>query len=422
MAKRGFFAELQHQNQMAAKRQAQEQRAQAREYAAAVREAERAQRESDRAAAQLARATAAEQKAAEKEAKRLYEEMRLAEVESLNAELADSTDELDSILEATLDVDDFVDLEDLRATAEHPPFPRTDLEEPLPPPVPLEGRPKPELVEPEAPKGLGGVFGGKKKHAAAVEAARAAHEADVAAWQEEAAKLPGLQLQQMQSHDAREEQRLKELAAARGAYALECQARDAEVASTNERLDALISGVAAGEDQAIQEYVGIVLGNSVYPDVLEVEHEFAFDSSLNELELTVLVAAPEALPAEKLFKWVKAKDEITATALSRKDLKDRYASVIHQVALRSLHEIFEADRVGQIKTIALVVATEAKDPATGLSKRTAFVAVAAERDSFLAFDLSNVVPAATLQHLGAELSKNPFELAGIDESKGVRGR
>ncbi len=80
--------------------------------------------------AQLARASAAEQKAAAREAKRLHEEARLAEVASLNAQLAETFDELDSILSATLDVDDFVDLEQLRVTAEHSPFTRTDLEVP----------------------------------------------------------------------------------------------------------------------------------------------------------------------------------------------------------------------------------------------------------------------------------------------------
>ena len=39
----------------------------------------------------------------------------------------------------------------------------------------------------------------------------------------------------------------------------------------------------------------------------------------------------------------------------------------------------------------------------------------------MAFDLHNVVPSATLEHLGAAMSKNPFELVGIDGTPGVRG-
>ncbi|MCW2997041.1 MAG: hypothetical protein JWN65_590 [Solirubrobacterales bacterium] len=371
---------------------------------------------------QLARASAAEQKAAEREAKRLHEEARLAEAGSLNAQLAETFDELDSILSATLEVDDFVELEKLRVTVEHPPFVRTGLEVPTPPPVPISAPAEPVIVEPAAPKGLGGVFGGKKKHAEAVAAAQAAFAIAHQAWQAEAAAVPTRQLQQIQDRDAVEQQRLVKLEQALGEYRRECEERDAEAAASNQVLDELITGVQSGVDSAIQEYVGIVLGNSVYPEVLSVEHDFEFDSHLKELTLTVLVSPPERLPSAKEYRFVKAKDEITASSLPKTELKNRYSNVIYQVALRTLHEIFEADRAGHINTIALSVATEAVHPATGLNTRTTLVAVAAERTSFLTFDLANIVPLATLKHLGASVSKSPYDLVGIDRSQGVRGR
>jgi len=420
--RRGFFAELQYQNQLAARQQAQAERAQARAHAAAVREAEQAQRRAERAAAAATRASAAEQKAAEREAKRLHEESRLAEVDALNTQLAETADELESILSATLTVDDFVDLEDLRASASHPRFPRADLEAPTPAVAPVSAPPEPVFVEAEAPKGLGSMFGGKKKHAAAVAQAREAFDAQHREWKAEAAAVPARQLEQMQKRDALEQQRVRDLQAARDAYERECQARDEEAAQANEKLDALISGLAAGEHGAVQEYVGIVLGNSVYPEILAVEHDYEFDPDTRELTLTVLIGPPDRLPPEKAYRYVKAKDEITATALPKKDLKERYASIVHQVALRALHEIFEADRAGKIQTITLEVATDTKNPATGLARRVAFVGVGADRDSFLTFDLHNIVPAATLEHLGAAASKNPYELVGIDDAPGVRGR
>lgn len=421
MAKRGFFAELQHQNQLAAKRQEQAQRAQARAHAAAERQAEQARRQYERAQAQLARATVAEQKEAEREAKRLHGEARVAEVSSLNAEIASLADELDSILAATLEVDDFFDLETLRVQAAHPPFARSDLETATPRPEPLTVPAEPVLVEPEAPKGLGGVFGGKKKHAEALAAAQADFTAAHEAWKTVAAGVPTRQQRQTEKWEGDERQRNELLQQAQEEYRRECEARGVDTAAANLALDQLIAGVQSGVESAVQEYVAVVLGNSVFPELLSVEHEFAFDSELRELELTVLISRPDQLPAEKVYKYVKARDEITATMLSQKELKARYASVVHQVALRTVHEIFEADRTGHINTIALTVATEANDPATGLQKRTALTAVAAERSSFVAFDLANIVPLATLQHLGASVSKNPYDLMGIDGSPGVRG-
>lgn len=420
--KRGFFAELQYQNQLAAKQRAQAERAQARAHAAAVREVERARRAAERAAAAAARSAAAEQRAAEKEAKRLRIEAGEAEAEALNAELASLNYELQSILSTTLDVDDYVDLESLRATAAHPPFPRSDLEVPTPEPTPLAAPPEPTFVEPERPTGLGAVFGGKKKHAAAVDAARAVFDAEHEEWRTEAAKIPARQLQQIQERDELEQQRKLELQAARDAYTSECQLRELEVAETNQQLDSLIAGLTAGEPAAVQEYVGIVLGNSVYPDVLAVEHDYEFDPRERELALTVLISPPDHLPAEKSFRYVKAADQVQASLLAKKDLKERYAGIVRQVALRTLHEVFEADRIAVIQTITLEVGTETLDPATGLETRVIFVGVAAERESFMTFDLRNVVPGATLEHLGASLSKSPLDLVGVDGTSGVRGR
>ena len=356
-----------------------------------------------------------------REAKRLYEEARLAEVDEMNTALAETADDLESLLAATLTVDDHVDLDELRVTASHPPFPRSDLEVALPPVEPESAPPEPVFKEPKAPTGIGGILG-KRRHAAAVAQAREAFEARHEKWKVKAVAVPALQLQQIEQREALEQQRLRDLQAARDSYQRECEGRETEASQTNESLNALIAGLEARDHSAIQEYVGIVLSSSVYPEVLSIQHDYEFDPDTRELELTVLIRPPHGLPAAKVYRYVKTSDEITATGLPKKDLKARYVSVVHQVALRTLHEVFEADRTAQIQTISLKVATDSKDPATGLQTRIVFVGVAAERDSFMAFDLHNVVPSATLEHLGAATSKNPYELVGIDKAPGVRGR
>jgi restriction system protein len=105
--------------------------------------------------------------------------------------------------------------------------------------------------------------------------------------------------------------------------------------------------------------------------------------------------------------------------MSDKECRERYASAVHQVALRSFHEVFEADRRGLIRTISLEVGTSAVDPATGVRGYIPFVVAAADRESFMAFDLSAVVPALTLERLGGVVSKNPYALASAERA-GIR--
>jgi restriction system protein len=422
MAKRGFFAELQHQNQLAQKRQQQAANAAAREHAAAVRRAAQAQSQAERARAQQSKAAVADQKRAAQEAQRLHVEAMQAETASMNAALASELEAIDSLLETALENEVFVDLETLRTVAKLPPFWRPELEQPLAPPAPILAPPEPQYVELAAPKGLGGAFGGKKRHVEAVAAAQAEHAANHQRWQEAAGKVPGMQLQQMQAHQQAEHQRLDQLAEARQTYETECAQREQEAAAANAELDQLIADLELHVDSAVQEYVSIVLSNSVYPDTFSVDHDFEFDSTLRELTLKVTIPGPSSVPDVKEYKYNKAKDEIVSTTLTQKQQKDRYAAVVHAVALRTMHEIFEADRDRHINTIALAIGTEDIDPATGQMNRTALVAVAADRDSFTSYDLSNVVPAATLQHLNALVSKNPHGLVGIDETRGVRGK
>lgn len=416
MARRGFFAEMQHQAKVAARDRERAQAAQVRQHAAAVKQAEQAHKAAERASAQAQRADAATRKKLEKEAKDAHAAAMQADVDERNAGLEEVYAEIDSLLSATLEVDDFVDLEQLRTVAEHPPFDTPELEAPVPPPLPMPDPEEPQYVEPPTPTGM---FGKKKKHAELIATAQAHHQAAHQAWQAEMASLPQRRAAAAEAHAKQEASRVERLEAERVRYAAECAARDAEAAQQNADLDALMANLGYGTTEAVEEYLSIVLSNSVYPESFTVRHEFTFDPGTAELALRCLVPGPDKVPTTKAFKYAKAADEITETQLPQKAQKDRYAGAVNEVALRSMHEVFEADRRGLVRSISLEVGTETIDPATGTETYIPFVAVAAERDAFNAFDLSSVVPAATLTHLGAAVSKNPLGLVPADVS-GIR--
>lgn len=418
MARRGFFAELQHQQKVAQRQAQHRQNAAVREHTAAARKHEQAVKASERARAQATRASESERKRAEAEAKRLHIEAKEAEVGELNSLLAEVYDDIDGLLASTLGVDDFVDLEGLRQVAVHPPFDRTDLEQPTPPPPPVLRPPEPVFTPPPAPSGLKGMFG-KGKHEEAVAAAQAAHHQAMAAWQAEVAAIPAREAQGRQEWEAREQQRLGWVASERARYQGECDARERAAAESNAALDELIAGLNYGTGAAVAEYVGIVLSNSVYPPSFPIEHEFSYDQPSGELTLRVLVPGPDKVPGVKAYKYTKASDEITNTDLPAKARKDRYNGAVHQTALRTLHEVFEADRRGQIRTVSLELGTSTIDPATGQGVYLPFVAAATTREAFAPLQLDAVVPTATLTHLGATVSKSPYDLVSIDPS-GIR--
>jgi restriction system protein len=120
-----------------------------------MREAERARRAYERA-----------QAVEEKDRKRLYLQSRVADVEARNEELDAFVASLESLLAATLDVDDFLDFEALKEEPDVPPFQPGALATPEPAPAI-------ELFMPPKPSGVGKFLpGAKAKYEQAVEAAR----------------------------------------------------------------------------------------------------------------------------------------------------------------------------------------------------------------------------------------------------------
>lgn len=410
--RRGFFAELQHQAKVAEQRQ----QAANRQHAQAVKRAQVAHRAAERAQLAAERASEQDRKRLEREAAQAYAAARVAEAEDLTNDLVSKLAELDALLVATLAVDDFVDLESLRAVAKHPAFGHAHLQTPIPVPAPIPHPPLPVKREPEAVKGL---IGRKQKQATAMAAAEAQYAADYWAWKAVSDELPAKRAAALASHAESERIREQQLAAAVSQYERECAAREEQVREQNESLDQLIAGLGYGTVDAVQEYVSIVLANSVYPEWLTVAHTASFDPTEAELQMRVVVAGPDVVPTAKHYKYVKATDEIAAVAATQKETKDRYAALVHNVALRSLHEVFEADRRSLIRSISLELGTETISPATGQPIYVPFVAVASSRDEFEKLDLSAVIPPATLEHLGAAVSKNPYGLVPIT-ANGVR--
>ncbi len=119
------------------------------------------------------------------------------------------------------------------------------------------------------------------------------------------------------------------------------------------------------------------------------------------------------MPSEKAFRYVKARDEIASTAAAAADRKRRYAETLAQMSLRTVHELFEADRDTAVHTIVLNGIVDSIDPRTGQPARPCLITLRTTRESLEEVDLARVDPHACLRHLNASVSKNPNELAPV---------
>jgi restriction system protein len=90
-----------------------------------------------------------------------------------------------------------------------------------------------------------------------------------------------------------------------------------------------------------------------------------------------------------------------------------YAQVVAQVALRTLHELFRADRTDWLETVVLNCYVDTIDPATGQPTRPHLVTVRTPKETFEGLNLRQVDPLACLRGLRAEVSRSPHELLPV---------
>jgi restriction system protein len=338
-------------------------------------------------------AIAAAQRAAQdverqRERQRLYVEARTADAAAANADLRARLSDLDSLLLSTLDVDDHIDLDRFKKPVVVPPFDPGPLGRPLP-------EPSWDSFAPVSPSGLGKILGGERLHQQQVAAARQAYQDARARWVEA------------------ETRRLRQLAAREQAYEESKRKYEARVAAYNAEVDRFAAAVAGKDPSSVVEYFAMVLGNSVYPDDFPQRFRLAYLPKQRHLLVEYRLPPLEVIPVVKEYRYDRVRDDLVAVPRDETEIRRRYTEVIAQVALRTVHEIVEADRGGLAARISLNGIVETVDRRTGRAVRPCLVSLRTDRATFGAIKLRRVDPIACLKHLQAALSGLPDELAGV---------
>ena len=107
------------------------------------------------------------------------------------------------------------------------------------------------------------------------------------------------------------------------------------------------------------------------------------------------------------------RDEIDTLTRPGKEIKDRYARLIAQVAIRTIHEVLISvpPEVASVVTFYGHVSTT--DTATGQPVRPCLISVSAERDLFATFVLADLYPISCLRRLNALVSNHPYDLEPV---------
>lgn len=360
------------------------------------REAERRQRQElqivRRAEAEAERARNAYEQAAaldEKERKRLYVESRAADVAGRNAGLALEVVRLTSVLAESLDVDHFVDFASLKEVRRIPPWDAGRLATPNPPPQPTDFQPAPLT----GMKKL--VPGAKQRLAEQWEQGRQGYEAALS------------------QHAAAEREREHQHAEWWRQYQQRVADTDSRLASQHAEVDAFAAAFRAGQPRAVTDYFALVLQASRYPDGFPHSFRLAYIPESQQLAVQYQLPGFHVIPTAAEYKYVRTGDKVTERARPIRDQHALYKDLVAQVTVRTVREIFDADRDELVETIAFNGHVDTINTATGQEENPCLVTLMATRDTFLRRNFRQVDAVACLLDLSASVSKNPAELVPV---------
>lgn len=150
---------------------------------------------------------------------------------------------------------------------------------------------------------------------------------------------------------------------------------------------------------AIIAYCEMVLNNSTYPNSFPQQFEIDFNAENGILVVEYQLPSMDDMPTLKEVKYIQSRDELKEVHISDTEKRRLYDSLVYQLTLRTIHELYEADEIEAITAIVFNGWVETINPSTGQTIRPCIVSIQAKREEFLAINLERIDPQACFKSL-----------------------
>jgi restriction system protein len=299
---------------------------------------------------------------------------------------------LQGLLQSSLARDPWISLASLRRRVEVPPLELGQLAVPITAPQWAD-------FEPEPPPGLQRILGGQRRYEAAREQARRAFDHAEA------------------DHRRREAARHRQVAEARRAHDRQVAEAHREVDAHNAHIDELEAGLRENDRHAVSEYIQAVLDRSPYPLGFPDQRSAGYVPESSLLAVEWYLPSVDVVPQYKAFRHIKTRKAVEPVPRPIAEVRQIYQSVIAQVALRTLREIFDSTPEEMISTVVFNGRVHDIDPLTGQKIQPHLITLRATRQQFMALVLDepkfNPVECVR-RYFFADISPHPDELIPVE--------
>ncbi len=167
----------------------------------------------------------------------------------------------------------------------------------------------------------------------------------------------------------------------------------------NHAVEALKQRYEAGAAEAIEKHARMILERTSYPDGITGESEVMFDEHSKTLVVDLWLPGLADVPNVVEHRYVVSRKTVKAIEMKQKDFEALYDSVIHQLALKTMRDLFVSDYSKQVQAVVFNGWVKGINGKTGKEFTSCILSCEAPRDGFASLDLNQVVPKECIRGL-----------------------
>lgn len=158
----------------------------------------------------------------------------------------------------------------------------------------------------------------------------------------------------------------------------------------NKKVDDLKAKYQSCDQSAVMEYCELVLNNSQYPKSFPKSFELDYNPDNKVLVVEYSLPTIEDFPTLNEVKFIK--NEMKDYHISDAQIQKMFDATMYKITLRTIHEIFEADKANAIELISFNGWVNAINRATGKKENNCILSIQAQKSEFIEVDLAHVDP------------------------------
>ena len=183
----------------------------------------------------------------------------------------------------------------------------------------------------------------------------------------------------------------------------------------NEGTDILQINYQSKQPEAVEQYMELVVMQSVYPDLFPRHTELEYQRDNHTLFVSMELPHPSLIPREKDLRFNSNDQKEEITYYSAEEFSKLYNDIIYKTILRTFHEIFTADEAEAVEAIHFKGWVKTLNRGNGQYENTHIASVFSSRSAFERINLKQIDPTLCFRFLKGVSSTALIDLIEIPE-------